>query len=301
MEKIKPFITVSLFFAVFASVSSAQQVTCPPCQKSFPTDYNYCPYCARAVQKNADALPKDIFVNSIGMKLKYIHQGEFWMGSPSKKEDGNVYKSRQHLVKLIKGFYIGVTEVTQAQWIRIMKTRPWLGKEYVRDGDNYPTILVSWNDATEFCRKLSEKEGRKYRLPTEAEWEYVCRAGTKTLFSFGNDKDDDKDRLADYAWFEKNAWEDDEKFAHIVATRKPNPWGLYDIHGNMWEWCSDRQGDYPTSQVTDPKGPSSGKYRILRGGSWRSIRAFCSSADRFWNSIDFRGPYYGFRIVLDLK
>jgi len=310
MKKIKYLIAVCIFFTVMlASASSAQQLACPACQKSFPADYKYCPYCARALHKNTDALPKDIVVNSIGMELRYIHPGEFLMGSASNKEDGQLYESRQHLVKLTKAFYTGVTEVTQAQWIKIMKTRPWSGKEYVREGDSYPAVFVSWNDAAEFCRRLSEEEGRRYRLPTEGEWEYACRAGTKTGFSFGDDKGDDEDddknddpnRLRNYAWFEKNAWEEGEKYAHIVAEKKPNPWGLYDIHGNVWEWCSDWHGDYPTSPMTDPKGPSRGKYRILRGGSWRSTRGFCRSADRFWNKPEFWGPYYGFRIVMDLK
>ena len=217
-----------------------------------------------------DGRKDDVIVNSIGMKLKYIPPGEFCMGSPE-DEEGRWSDETQHLVRLTKALYMGVTEVTQAHWVEIMRTRPWspgspvkaYGKGSVKDGDNYPAVIVSWNDAVEFCRKLSEREGRKYRLPTEAEWEYACRAGTKTRFSFGNDAK----RLGDHAWFGGNA-----PGAHVVAQKKPNPWGLFDMHGNVWEWCSDRHSKYyySRSPEIDPQRPSDsiGLSRVLRGGAW---------------------------------
>jgi len=245
------------------------------------------------------AFDGETITNSIGMKLVSIKPGNFWMGSTDNEKGHSKNESPQHLVKLTKGFYVGVTEVTQAQWLKVMKSRSWSRKKYVREGDSYPATYVSWDDAVEFCKKLSQKEGRKYRLPTEAEWEYACRTGTKTAYSFG----EGERRLGDYAWFRDNAYDAGEKYAHTVAQKKPNPWGLYDVHGNIWEWCSDWYDEkaYRTNQATDPKGPSGGECRVLRGGSLLNIPVICRSATRTRSLPDERGYYFGFRIVLDLN
>jgi formylglycine-generating enzyme required for sulfatase activity len=174
-------------------------------------------------------------------------------------------------------------------------------------GDNKPVENVSWFDCVEFCNKLSEKEGLEpvyningknvtwdknkngYRLPTEAEWEYACRAGTTTRFNTG---DSDSD-------LEKAGWFDDNSNIQTcpVAQKAPNNWGLYDMHGNVWEWCWDCYGDYSSGSVTDPYGPSSGSNRVIRGGHWRNIARYCRSADR--NYYGPNGSYYGigFRFV----
>ena len=191
----------------------------------------------------------DPIENSIGMVLVPIPAGEFLMGSPE-TEPGRRDNEVQHQVTLTKPFLLGVHEVTQGQWQAVMGTTPWKGKEFVKEGDDYPATYVSWHDAVEFCRKLSEKEGLEYRLPTEAEWEYACRAGTTTAYSFG----DDASELGEYAWYRENARNVGQKYAHTVGQKKPNPWGLYDMHGNVWEWCSDWYGDYPSGSVTDPQG-----------------------------------------------
>ena len=151
-----------------------------------------------------------------------------------------------------------------------MGTEPWWGKE----GPNYPATYVSWNDAVAYCKKLSEKEGKTYRLPTEAEWEYACRAGTKTAWSFGNDEK----VLGDYAWYEENADDIGEEYAHQVGLKKPNAFGLYDTHGNVFEWCHDyyEEDYYQQSPTNDPQGPESGSFRVLRGGSWNFLRALRS-------------------------
>jgi formylglycine-generating enzyme required for sulfatase activity len=194
------------------------------------------------------------------------------------------------------------TEVTQGQWKEVMGTEPWKGQEYskyVKEGANYPATYVSWNDAVAYCEKLREKEGKTYRLPTEAEWEYACRAGTKTARNFG----DDEKVLGDYAWYDKNAWDIDEKYAHQVGQKNPNAFGLFDTHGNVWEWCHDYYGEdyYKQSSEKDPTGPTSGSSRVLRGGSFDYGARGTRSAYR--GSGDRRHYGYhdvGFRLVREL-
>jgi len=240
----------------------------------------------------------ETFTNSIGMKFVLIPKGTFMMGSPS-SEKGRRSNETQHEVTLTKGFYMQATEVTQGQWQSVMGTRPWSGKKYVGDSANNPTVYISWNDCQEFIRRLNQKERtNKYRLPTEAEWEYACRAGSTTRFHFG----ESDSILGDYAWYKNNAWDVGEKYARTVAQKQPNAWGLYDMHGNVWEWCQDwyeYEKNYPTGHITDPKGPSSGKSRVFRGGGWFSYAWDCRSAYRDWYSPDFRVNYIGFRVARD--
>jgi formylglycine-generating enzyme required for sulfatase activity len=167
---------------------------------------------------------------------------------------------------ITKPFWLGVHQVTQGQWERVMGTTPWKGKGYTIEGADVAATYISWHDAVAFCERLSKQDGRRYRLPTEAEWEWACRAGTATAYSFG----DDEQRLGEYAWFDGNAQLKDEPYAHRVGQKWPNPFGLYDVHGNVWEWCSDWHGDVSPVDTTsqDPQGPASGSFRVLRGGSW---------------------------------
>ncbi|MFM8802591.1 MAG: formylglycine-generating enzyme family protein, partial [Planctomycetia bacterium] len=192
---------------------------------------------------------------------------------------------------ITKPFYIGIYEVTNADWSRVMGNVPSNWKE----GDR-PVEQVSWKDVTEFCLKLSalpeeRKACRVYRLPTEAEWEYACRAGTTTGYSFG----DDESKISQYAWFGKT----DGGRTHPVGQKKPNAWGLYDMHGNVWEWVNDWYGRYPTGAVTDPQGPSSGASgRVSRGGSWLSTAGNSRSADRDGDGPSIRFNFLGFRLAL---
>jgi formylglycine-generating enzyme len=195
--------------------------------------------------------------NSIGMELIEIPAGKFMMGSPV-GEKNRQDDEEQVAVTLTKSFWLGKTEVTQGQWQAVMSTEPWKGQEFVQTDKNGAATFVSWNDATAFCQRLTDSDhkngklpaGEAYRLPTEAQWEYACRAGTQTMWSFG---DDDKE-LGEYAWFDGNAAR--EQYAHAAGLKKPNPWGLHDMHGNVWEWCSDWYGKLPGG--TDPVGPGKG-------------------------------------------
>ncbi len=235
------------------------------------------------------------YTNSIGMKFVLIPECTFTMGSPS-DEMGRRNDERQHRVTLSKGFYIQATEVTQGQWQAIMGNNPSYFKNC---GDNCPVELVSWNDCQEFIRRLNEKEGNnKYRLPTEAEWEYACRAGSTTAFSSGGItelKCGYNPNLDAIGWYCGNSG----KKSHPVAQKNPNACGLYDMHGNVWEWCQDWYEDYPTGQVTDPKGPSSGESRVFRGASWRDSAGYCRSANRGWSYPDDRLYHLGFRVARD--
>jgi formylglycine-generating enzyme required for sulfatase activity len=176
------------------------------------------------------------------IKFCWCPAGKFTMGSPA-DEAGRAGDEGHVDVTLTQGYWLGTYEVTQGQWKAVMGTTPWKGKTWVKEDSDCPALHVNWGDAMSFGQKLTEKEhsaGRlkrdwEYTLPTEAQWERACRAGTQTRYSFG----DDTDELGRYAWFDDNAFEIGEKYPHEVAKKLPNAWGLYDMHGNVWEWCRD--------------------------------------------------------------
>ena len=231
--------------------------------------------------------------NSIGMKLALIPPGEFMMGSP--RSDGYAHDEEkpQHKIRITKPFYLGVYEVTQAEYEKVMGRNPSRTK-----GAANPVEQVTWDEAAEFCRKLSSKEGKTYRLPTEAEWEYACRAGTTTRYSFG----DNPANLGQYAWHRRNS----NYKTHPVGGKKPNGWGLYDMHGNVWEWCADwfDLQYYANSSQNDPQGPPEGSSRLYRGGSWFEWRAdrlrsaYRCRPDRFRRMPSYRNHELGFRVAL---
>ena len=236
--------------------------------------------------------------NSIGMKLVLIPKGTFQMGSPI-KEEGAV-KDEEQQVTISKDYYLSVTEVTQGQYEKVMGTNPsyFQGDKIKGRSFNHPVEMVSWEDAVEFCKKLSDlpeekKAGRVYRLPTEAEWEYVCRAGGKSAYSFG----ESSKSLGDYAWFNENS----NRQTHPVGEKKANARGLYDMQGNVWEWCSDWYDEYPKGTVSDPTGPKGGSLRVGRGGSWDFVAALCRSAFRGRVVPSYRSSDFGFRVALSFE
>lgn len=247
----------------------------------------------KAVAGNESANPKTL-TNSIGMKFVLIPAAAFMMGSPP-YELGRGDDERQHRVTLTKGFYMGVTEVTQYQWRRIMGNSP----SHFRDcGADCPVEFVSWNDCQQFVQRINLHEGgNTYRLPTEAEWEYACRAGSKPAFANGGitqtscGHDANLDLLG---WYCGNSG----KEPHPVAQKKPNAFGLYDMHGNVWEWCQGWYGPYPSGDVSDPTGPSSGSYRVLRGGGWHEDVEGCRSAIRVGRPPDSKAGTLGFRLAM---
>ena len=224
------------------------------------------------------------FKNSIGMELVLVPAGEFLMGSSQGDED----EQPVHRVRISKAFYMGKYEVTQSQYEAVMGANPSSYKG--ADRASHPVEKVSWKNAVEFCLRLSQKEKKTYRLPTEAEWEYACRAGTQTKYGFGAREAD----LADYAWYGNNS----ESKTHPVGLKKPNAWGLYDMHGNVWEWCSDWYGEYPRGNVTDPAGAQSGEGRVRRGGGWGNSARGCRSANRYGGRPGDRLNGLGFRLAL---
>jgi formylglycine-generating enzyme required for sulfatase activity len=246
--------------------------------------------------------------NTIGMKLKLIKAGKFLMGSP-KDEKGRFNEGPQHEVEITKPFYMGVCPVTRGQFAAFVKdaayqteaekngdSRTWRkpGFDKYDQSDDDPVVCVSWNDAVKFCEWLSNKEKKTYELPTEAEWEYACRAGTKTAYSFGDDPKD----LGDFAWFGEDFG---GGHTHPVGLKKPNPWGLYDMHGNVWQWCADGYDKYQEGSIKDPKGKESANSRVLRGGSWRYVPRLCRPAGRYDYDPAYRGDFFGFRVVLRLS
>lgn len=229
----------------------------------------------------------DTTINSIGMELVLIPPGSFRMGGDKKLEQAEDHETPRHIVKISQTYFLGKYEVTQIQWSEIMNNNP---SEFV--DDKRPVESVSWNDVKVFIQKLNTKEEtNKYRLPTEAEWEYAARAGSESSYAFGSDTI----MLSQYAWYRKNSGGK----THPVGQLNPNVWGLYDMHGNVHEWCQDwfDRKYYSQSASNAPLGPSTGLAKALRGGDWGSEDWYCRSASRSLSSPDRRSNRLGFRLV----
>jgi formylglycine-generating enzyme required for sulfatase activity len=284
---------------------------------------------------------KSVITNSIGMKLALIKPGRFMMGSATDSQ-GHLDDELQHEVEITKPFYLGVYEVTIGQFRAFVRDtgfkteaesdsdgghgydpvkKQWDGREPKKrfdwqntgweQTDGHPVVNVAWSDAKEFCDWLSQKEKKQYRLPTEAQWEYACRAGTQTRF-YSGDKDSDLEKVAniadvsvkskyrDISW--AVSWNDKHPFTAPVGQFKPNTFGLFDMHGNVWEWCADwyDRRYYQKSPPKDPPGPSSspeGK-RVIRGGAWDTAARPCRAAHRGRRTPDFRDDSLGFRVAM---
>ncbi len=230
--------------------------------------------------------------------MVFIPPGTFTMGSPADEVDRDVDEGPQTVVTLTRGYFIGKYLVTQAEYLAVMSNNP----SYFVGNSNLPVESLDYYDASAYCQQLTQREllagrlpaGWAYRLPTEAEWEYACRAGTTTRFTFGDDPG--YMQIGSYAWYYANS----SNTTHPVGLKLPNPWGLYDLPGNVWEWCLDWYDWYPGGNVTDPTGPAVVflEYRVLRGGSWEYFPNYCRSANRYFDYESNRYNDYGVRVVL---
>ena len=244
-----------------ASVSNEKDITKEPTKKE------------SSGKEEITDLGKDVKLEMI-----LIPAGKFVMGSPA-SEKGHRVNETQHEVTLTKPFYMGKYEVTQEQWDAVMINN----RSFYR-GPKLPVTSVSWENCQEFIKKLNAKTSGGYRLPTEAEWEYSCRAGTTTAYSYGDS-------------ITKNDSNVEGLSTKVVGSYKPNAFGLYDMHGNVWEWCEDWKVDYPKEAVIDPKGPATGSVRVLRGGSFDSNGSDARSSLRVVNEPSFRLVDFGFRLA----
>ncbi|KPA14158.1 serine/threonine protein kinase, partial [Candidatus Magnetomorum sp. HK-1] len=249
-----------------------------------------------------DQLPKitdldltaDKFTNNLGMTFVRIPKGKFMMGSPETEKGRDSDESPQHKVILTNDYFMQTTEVTQGQWKAIMGENP---SYFENCGDNCPVERVSWNDIQEFINRLNQKSKQKYRLPTEAEWEYAARAGSTSAFANGDIKETGcgiDPNLNKMGWYCGNS---DSK-THPVAQKQANQWQLFDMHGNVYEWCSDWFADYQATHTENPVGPNKGSYRVIRGGGWNDYARDCRSANRLGSGPTGRDWYIGFRLVV---
>jgi formylglycine-generating enzyme required for sulfatase activity len=233
--------------------------------------------------------------NEEQIEFTWVPAGSFIRGSSvaeiGRKED----EGPMHEVRISSGFYLGRHEVTQGEWIAVMETIPWLGEDFMQLNADHPAVYVNWPDAQAFVRALNAAANDSlYRLPTEAEWEYAARAGSAERWAMG----DDEERLGDYAWFRDNAWDSGLRYAQRVGTKSPNIWGLFDMHGNVSEWCQDLYGPYRAEAQLDPRGVDSGASQVVRGGAFNSRVNEVRVADRSASGPGYRRNFnIGFRIV----
>ena len=273
----------------FARIMVGQAGTQAPVQFNAPQlGFGESADAAAAVPASPDERAMTLYLGKqVTLKLALIPAGKFIMGSPSEEAGRADDEGPQRAVTISRPFYMGIQEVTQAQYMVIMGNNPARFKDAAK-----PVETVSWEDAVEFCLMLSQRTGKKVTLPTEAQWEYACRAGSKTRFCFGNDEK----QLAAYARYGQSG----EAGPVRVGLVKPNAWGLYDMHGNVTEWCSDwYAASYANASAVDPAGPSLGPARAIRGGCWGNPPADCRSAVRKGFAPDSRNPYRGFRVVVE--
>jgi len=227
----------------------------------------------------------------VSLVLSLISPGVFLMGSLSHEPDRYENEGPRHRVRMTRPYYLGIYPVTQAQWQSVMGTTLFRFR-----GADRPAEGINAYDAEIFCQRLSERFGRRIRLPTEAEWEYACRGGTQTTFYTGN-----SERSLRRAGWCSRTTPGSARFTRRVGSLLPNAWGLYDMHGNVREWCADDQRDYTEQEQTDPRGPESNMYRIVRGGSWYYTAEDARSASRYQRPMDYRLEYYGFRVAMPVE
>ncbi len=244
---------------------------------------------------NSFVLPLSLPRRARELEMLWVEAGSFLMGSPAHEAGRDRHDECQFHAVISHGYWLGKTQITQSQWMAIMGGNP---SRFQQDGMNRPVENVNWHDAQAFCKELDDRfsqelpEGYRFALPTEAQWEYACRAGTQTKYHCGN-SEDDLDRVA---WHSGNSGGQ----THPVAEKQPNPWGFYDMHGNVGEWCHDWAGDYPTGEAKGWEGPDKGLVRIVRPGTWGTpletgdFRCAC----RTCVEPDVKREWIGFRLSL---
>ena len=230
-------------------------------------------------------------LDQIMMNMVEIPEGSFLMGSMT----GEPEERPIHNV-IIDSFLLNKYEVTQGEWFEIMATSPWQELKYSKSDKYYPAVNISWYDIKQFLKKLGKLTSKTFRLPTEAEWEYACRAGTTSKHPYGFLKLN----LAKHAWFYENAFKKGEMYPHQVGRKQANKWGLHDMLGNVYEWCSDwfSENYYNKSPISNPAGPRYGSYKIVRGGDWARTDYFLRVSSRRYYSPHFKDSYIGFRLVI---
>jgi len=228
-----------------------------------------------------------------GIEMVFVKGGTFTMGCTSEQGSDCYIDEKPTRRVTLSDYYIGKYEVAQKQWRAVMGASTSLSNpSYFKNCDDCPVENVSWNDIQEFIKKLNQLTGKKYRLPTEAEWEYAARGGAQSRgFKYAG-----SNTIDEVAWYTSNSGSKTQ----AVGRKKPNELGIYDMSGNVWEWCNDWYGNYGSSDQTNPQGPSSGSDRVLRGGSWRGDSGFCRVTNRFINGPDYRFNFNGFRLVQSL-
>lgn len=237
-------------------------------------------------------IPPRHFTSAIGMKFVWIPPGSFMMGSP-KDEAEQREDEVQHKVTLSKGFYLGVATVTQEEWQAVMGNNP----SAFKGERNLPVESITWNQCQEFVKKLREKDKKPYRLPTEAEWEYACRAGSKTAFSFGDTIATDQANFNGTESYGNGKKGVRRGKTTPVGSFPANAFGLHDMHGNVYQWCQDGHGEYPHEDVVDPQGPAPGNHRrVLRGGAWNYLPGWCRAAYRLSAGADDSSYSFGVRV-----
>lgn len=266
-----------------------------------------------SAEEQNEARPGEPFLLHLGdgvtLELLWVEPGVFHMSSPA-NEAGRDDDEPAFQATLCHGYWLGRFEVTQAQWSVVMGTNP---SEFSELGPDAPVENVSWEDAMRFCRRVTRRERAwqripsqySFRLPTEAQWEYACRAGTTTAYAWGNrfpegicnaENSEGTGEDGNVATFHKQGRPVSSSMP--VGTFEPNAWGFYDMHGNVWEWCHDWYADYPAKPETEPNGPDTGEIKVLRGGSWFSGKGRCRSANRDWGDPGNRYHDLGFRLAL---
>jgi formylglycine-generating enzyme required for sulfatase activity len=241
---------------------------------------------------------RELDLGGVALRMVLIPSGEFMMGSPNNEaQRDNNDEGPVHRVHIARPFYMGIHEVTQEQWQAVMGSNPAGFK-----GPKNPVENVSWDDCQEFCKKVSQKTGLTLRLPTEAEWEYACRAGTTTPFYFGETISTEQANYDGNYTYGNGRKGEDRQRTTPVGSFAPNAFGLYDMHGNVLEWCQDWYGEdyYGKSPAEDPQGPESGQYRVRRGGAWLNGPGYTRSANRSWSTPGNWNSYFGFRAVVSV-